>query len=310
MKPPALLARTTLWLPLPLALACAPTPGTKSAAPSAEDAASEAASAPAVDDAVGGRLFDKWYTDRSFTGDFKPDDKATPEPDGVGGPSGDGTLNDGGGKPMVNTGHDYRLKNLFGWDLRGTEGIYGAAYHNKSTALPVNLLTDTRTEEELTAWLAAGDEKVPALGDVLDKRQLAATARFILAVRTKRLPHPDQIWTLSKDAPNHYTLVEGGDAAIGASLVREHCAGCHGADGTKIAIEGDHSLGAYSRMKAYEAWIKIVNGQPGTAMGRQIADAAELLSIFAALCDRAAFPPTDPAHDVPDGDPRCGAYLK
>ena len=39
-------------------------------------------------------------------------------------------------------------------------------------------------------------------------------------------------------------------------------------------------------------------------------DAQEILAIFAALCDRATFPPADAEHEVADGDPRCGAYLR
>ena len=77
-----------------------------------------------------------------------------------------------------------------------------------------------------------------------------------------------------------------------------------------MTIDEHYTIGAYARTKAYEAWIKIVNGQPGTDMGRNTTDAQQVLNVLAALCDRTAFPGADKEHDAPDGDPRCGAYLK
>ena len=54
----------------------------------------------------------------------------------------------------------------------------------------------------------------------------------------------------------------------------------------------------------------MVNGHPGSPMGRQSTAAQEVLDIFAALCDRSAFPGKDAENDAPDGAPRCGTYLK
>lgn len=261
-----------------------------------------------TDPGYGGRLFDKWYAELEGEPGFAPGER--------GGPHGDGTLDDGKGQALPHDGHSYRLKNLFGWDLRGAEGVYGPEYQNKSYVLPTNLMTDTRSPDELLAWLRDGGEGLPAYGSVLDEAQLREIVTFIDDMRSGRIPRADQVWALSKDAPKNYTLLEGGDASRGAPLVQASCAGCHGADGRDIAIDEKYSLGAYSRAKAYEAWIKIVSGQPGTPMHREIefADGAEgaqqLLDIMAALCDRATFPGIDGREDVPDGDPRCGAYLK
>lgn len=69
----------------------------------------------------GGRLFDRWYDE--IDADFVPDDSKTPEVDGRGGPNGNGTVNGADGRPIANTGHDYRLKNLFGWDMRVAPGV-------------------------------------------------------------------------------------------------------------------------------------------------------------------------------------------
>lgn len=279
------------------------------------EVSAEPAPPPAPDDALGGRLFDRWYQGK----DFAPDDAKTPHIDGRGGPFGNGALPRLDRAPWANDGgHDYRLKNLFGWDLRGSEGISGPRYQNKKYVLQRNLLAGKEPLDALIDLLDRGGADMPAYGGVLSPDELRALAAFILGVRDGKLPHPDGIWALSESAPGHYALRPGGDPARGARIVRERCAGCHGEDGTKLLFDdGAHSLGSHARQKAYEDWLKILNGQPGVEMGRQVrgADgremAEEILDILAALCDRAAFPRgAASAEDVPDGDPRCGPYLR
>ena len=263
-----------------------------------------------VDAALGGQLFDKWFKVRGYKGDFLPDSKKTDEADGQGGPNQNGTLNDEAGAVVANSGHDYRLKNFFGWDLRGAEGIYGADYQNKSYVLAVNLLTDTRGQAELVEWISKGGQGLPAFGDVLEARQIEAVAAYLIATREGELPRPDQIFTLSKEAPKNYVLNEGGDAERGAKFYANSCSGCHGAKGDEFMIDGKYTVGAFGRMKAYEGWFKVVNGHPGSPMSRQSTDAQEVLDLFAALCDRTAFPAKDAENEVKDGDLRCGTYLK
>ena len=98
------------------------------------------------DTARGGRLFDNWISEKKLGDVFRPDSAKTPELDGMGGPNRNGTLSDGFGRPLPNTGHDYRLKNLFGWDLRGSQGIYGPNHQKKSFVLAESLLDGPRTE--------------------------------------------------------------------------------------------------------------------------------------------------------------------
>ena len=263
--------------------------------------------------AGGGRLYDKWHANA----DFRATSRAT-TPDGSGGPRGNGTLLDGDGKVLLNTaGHSYRFKSFWGWDLKGAAGIYGPQYQNKATVRPENLLTDPRTPTQLAAWLRTGAPGVPAWGSVMSKDEIALLVTFIDAMRTGLLPRADDIWTLSTDAPKHYTLNAGGDPARGAALVRQRCAGCHGPRGQKIKIDQHYSLGAFARANGYEAWFKILAGQPGTDMGGQVphgldrkASAAFILDVLAGLCDRTKFPSLKGGKDVADGDLRCGAYLK
>jgi len=117
------------------------------------------------------------------------------------------------------------------------------------------------------------------------------------------------------DAPKHYTLLPGADAARGAKIFADRCAGCHGGDGRGISLDGS-SAGVYARELGYEVWLKILNGQPGTGMHREIMftsgkDAAQtILDLPAAMCDREAFLAPGGGKDVADGDLRCGAYLR
>ena len=272
--------------------------------------------AAAADDARGGRLYDNWRIEKKLGDAFAPDSAKTPELDGKGGPNGNGTLNDAQGKPMANSGHDYRLKNLFGWDLRGAQGVYGPDYQNKSYVLSQNLLTDTRSPAELRAWLAEGAPGVPAFGTVLDARDLDDLVAFLVKTRAKELVTPDMVFKLDKAAPKGFTLLEGGDATRGKERFAARCAKCHSDDGRKLPIDDVESVGTISRSSGYEIWFKIAHGQPGTPMGRQLSEsggaeqAQAVLDLFAALCDRQVFPALGGGKDVPDGDPRCGGYLR
>jgi mono/diheme cytochrome c family protein len=287
--------------------------------------AGAAAATPAVpaaprapDSARGGRLYDSWRTERKLSSTLAFDSPATPEPDGKGGPNGNGTLNDGRGRTMLNSGHDYRLRSFFGWDLRGKQGLSGPKYHGEKFVLEHNLLEDTRSFEDLRTWLAQGDEQLPAYGQVLNDQDLDDLAAFLVESRDGRVARPEQVFQLDASTPGNYRLRAGADAARGAELFGFVCSDCHGNDGRKLPFDAGHTLGTFARERGYEAWFKIQNGLAGSPMKGQIvaktgADAAQdVLDLLAALCDRKQFPRRDfvGVSDAPDGDPRCGKYLK
>ena len=151
---------------------------------------------------------------------------------------------------------------------------------------------------------------LPAYGEVMTASEIESLVDFILAVREGALPRPEQIFALSAEAPKNYTLMPGADPKAGTDLFGQRCSGCHGDAGEAIVIDGTYTVGAFGRAKAYEGWLKVLSGHPGSPMSRQSSDAQEILNLFAALCDRAAFPPLSDEHEVADGDLRCGAYLK
>jgi mono/diheme cytochrome c family protein len=293
--------------------------GCSSASPPAESgqaASAQGSEQTAPAPGFGGRLFDSFASELKL--DFVPDDPSTPELDGKGGPFGNGTLPDAQGNPLANSGHDYRLKNLFGWDLRGGDGIYGTRYKNKSHVLLPDLLKNSDPRETWIARLEAGEDAIPAYGKVMTHEQIESVVDFLLAVRDGKLPRPDEIFTLSEGTPGNYQLVSGGDAERGHAHFAKTCAQCHGADGAAFPLDGgEHSLGTLMRSAAYESWLKVLNGQPGTGMHSQVPQGASreelaqlLRDLNAATCDRTRYPKGQASEDVPDGDPRCGSYLK
>ena len=144
---------------------------------------------------------------------------------------------------------------------------------------------------------------------------LAALAFFVLGCfRLFLVPSSSMEPAFS---PGSYVLKAGGNPVRGKEIYAVRCSACHGADGTReLFDDGEFSLGSHARQKAYEDWFKIANGQPGTAMESQVSGSGkertqQILDLLAALCDRTAFPVGKAkGKDVPNNDPRCGAYLK
>lgn len=275
-----------------------------------------------ADPTRGGRLYDRFYRENPNTG-FSPDSAdTTGVADGTGGPSQNGTLLDGTGVVVTNDlDHGFRLKNFYGWDMRGTAGVYGPEYQNKAYVLPYNLVDDPMTRQTVTQLLVDGAPGVPAFGGAIPETDLADLVDFVMAVRDHRLPQPGDIWDLNANSPKGYVLRPSGNVAAGQQAIEGSCANsnCHGSDGTSLLFDdGEFSLGSLSRASAYEVWLKIVAGNPGTAMGSQVQlnrpwqeQSQMVLDVLTALCDTTTYPAgaaTEP--DVLPGDVRCGDYLQ
>lgn len=274
------------------------------------------------DSTRGGRLYDRFYSENPNTG-FSPDLADTVGvADGAGGPAGNGTLlNSEEGVVNNDLDHGFRLKNFYGWDLRGTQGVYGPDYQNKDYVLPYNLVNDPMSRDDVAELLVDGAPNAPAFGGTIPEADMGDLVEFIMAVREHRLPQPGDIWELNANSPKGYVLRVGGNVTTGHQTIANSCASsdCHGSDGTsKLFDEGEFFLGTLSRANAYEVWLKIVAGNPGSTMGAQVAinrpweeQSQMVLDVLAALCDTTAFPPgeaTEP--DVLLGDLRCGGYLR
>jgi hypothetical protein len=269
----------------------------------------------------GGRIYDRFYGENAGLG-FTPDAADTTAADGVGGPAGNGTLPDGQGRVLANQGgHGYRMKNFFGWDLRGADGIYGREYHDEPYVVPINLIDDPLSRLQLATLFTDGTAVTPAWGELLPARDLADLVSFVMAVRSRALPQPSDIWQLDADAPEGYVLRPGANVAAGDAAIAAQCgnSACHGADGTaRLFDDGEYSLGSFARQNAYEAWFKIVAGSVGSPMMTQLsseltapARAQFVLDVLAALCDQSAYPlGAASEEDVPGDDPRCGSYMR
>ena len=141
--------------------------------------------------AYGGRLFDMWY--KELGDDFRPDNPTTEENEGRGGPNGDGTLNNANGEPIINTGHAYRFKNLFGWDMRGNSGIYGRFYQDKPWVVASGPISRANAGASRAIWIqhiSNGRQDMPRYRDVLSPTDIEALVDYMLAVRDRILPHP------------------------------------------------------------------------------------------------------------------------
>jgi hypothetical protein len=291
-------------------------------APSASDLARSVSQASEDADVLrGGRVYDRFYGENTSVG-FSPDVADTAARDGSGGPNADGTLLDGDGRVVDNvSGHGYRMKNFFGWDLRGADGIYGPDYQDQPYVMPINLIEDSLSRLELASLFVDGAADVPAWGEVMPEQDLADLVAFVMAVRERDLPQPGDIFELDESAPSGYVLKPGARIAQGHSAIAAQCgnSACHGADGTNILFDdGEFSLGSMARASAYEAWLKIVAGNPGSPMRSQLpatgsgtVKAQFVLDVLAALCDQTAYPlgaASEP--DVPANDPRCGSYMR
>ena len=83
---------------------------------------------------------------------------------------------------------------------------------------------------------------------------------------------------------------QDGDAANGDAMYATSCAGCHGADGTSMLVDGSYSVGSFVRGKPNEAQHKFKFGQLGTGMGSLVTDLADLKDIYKALTDAGNYP--------------------
>lgn len=267
----------------------------------------------------GGRIYDRFYGENTALA-FTPDDASTAALDGRGGPDGNGTLRDGLGRRLDNeAGHAYRMKNFFGWDLRGRDGIYGPEYQDVSYVAQINLIDDPLSRESLAALFTDGAEGIPAWGALLSEADLADLVAFVMAVREHDLPQPSDVWELDASAPKGYVLKPGARVAAGHTAIESRCTGCHGNDGTTLLFDdGELSLGMMGRSSAYEVWFKIALGNVGTPMRSQLPQNGSgiekgqfVLDVLAALCDRSAYPVgAATGEDVPVSDPRCGDYVR
>jgi mono/diheme cytochrome c family protein len=260
--------------------------------------ADEPAGFQAADGINGGQMFDKfWATETGFDQD-------------------DANL-----QTFADNGDFFRCKQCHAWDRLGNMASY--IDRGPKTTRPdvtgVNLAAIARDEsaQELFDAIKTGDggtrRPVDADLSTYDPADPATTVEGNQMPNFGEILSDEQIWDLVKylkdevldttelyDVTTEGTYPTGsrtfsdvgkdGDAAHGDQLYADKCAGCHGADGTTIDLEG-RSIGAFAREKPYEMWHKVKFGQLGSAMGPQGVDTLEdMKDLLKAASDPANFP--------------------
>ncbi len=181
----------------------------------------------------------------------------------------------------------FRCKQCHGWDLRGSNGAYinRAPNATRPAVASNDLYTFAKASNIKQVFDAIKHEGGRAkLGNGTDKSLNASMPDFSLILTDA------QIWQITKylktEALNTFNLYDinttgyyptgtktfsnvgkDGSAANGNATFASLCAGCHGANGTQIVLDGGTAyMGDFMRSSPYEFQHKARCGQSGTSM--------------------------------------------
>lgn len=217
----------------------------------------------------------------------------------------------------------FRCKQCHGWDGLGTKGAYiSRAPKNtrpKVSGVPLYELAQTKTPQELFDGIKGtfkegkrraisydlstfnpedpkDGNKMPNYAEILTDAQIWDIVRFLkegmLDVNTL------YDYTTEGEYPTgaitYANIGKNGNPEDGKAFFKTNCADCHGADGTKISLEGK-SVGTFVRKKPYEVHHKITYGQPESTMkGLFNVSSQELQNVYKALTNATDFPDLPP----------------
>lgn len=269
-------------------------------------AAAKAITAETSDTQIGGRLYDKFYSEATFTGTFDPaTDKITdnagtevPNPRIVGGES-----------------HNYRCKECHGYDYKGALGFNGPDRADRTRAFLASsdllAATTTLTRDQIIDKIALGGtgDNMPMYGAIMSAANIAAIADHLVQLRAGTKAGPDDVLELlattnTNSGGKFHAVKTGGDTTNGDTLIGNKCAACHGANGTQEPLDGgEYSLGSMVRAMPAEGYHKALNGNPGTYMTSQYTAFQDILDVLAALCDQTRYPHNGDGIDLKDD--RC-----
>jgi mono/diheme cytochrome c family protein len=210
----------------------------------------------------------------------------------------------------------YRCKNCHGWDRLGQEGGYSnrASSPTRPGVAPINLMSISESaspsdlfnriktggnRRALSADLTVEGNKMPDYSSIMTDAQIWDLVKFLKekAVDTTKL------YTLTLGSgvypsrtPTFTNLGANGLASRGDALYASKCAGCHGADGTQIPVDGNYTVGGHFRAKPYEDHHKVKFGQLGSIMGPILKDnpVEDLQDLYKAMADTTKYPVAAP----------------
>ncbi|MGD2215848.1 MAG: hypothetical protein PVJ64_03790 [Gemmatimonadales bacterium] len=220
----------------------------------------------------------------------------------------------------------FRCKQCHAWDRMGNAASYigRAPSRSRPNVSSVDLIehTEHHTPQELfdALWSSTGrrsvsadlstydpatnstvGDQMPDLSEIMTEAQVWDLVKFLKeeANDTDLLYDFNTTGTYPTGSITYSNIGMGGDATNGDAIYAAECAGCHGADGTAIVVDGEFTVGSFLRAKPYEVQHKVKFGQPGTSMGSILTDINDILDLYAALTDETNYP--DPAFELADG---------
>jgi cytochrome c553 len=211
----------------------------------------------------------------------------------------------------------FRCKQCHGWDGLGSNGAY-ISRGPKTTRPNVSSLglyemAKTKTAKELFDGMkkTAGrrdisydlstydpdnnsteGDKMPDLNQLLTDAQIWDNVKFMKESMFDVTELYDAAYegTYPTGSMTISNVGKDGNAANGNAYYTANCAGCHGADGTIVELEGK-TLGKFVRTKANEVQHKVKYGQLGSAMvGEFDISISEMKDLYKACADTVAFP--------------------
>lgn len=220
----------------------------------------------------------------------------------------------------------FRCKQCHAWDRLGNAASYigraPSTTRPNVTSLNLKQITASMTPQELfdALWSSTGrrsvsadlstydpatnatvGDQMPDLSEIMTEAQVWDLVKFLKeeANDTDLLYDSNTSGTYPTGSITYSNIGVGGDATNGDAIYAAECAGCHGADGTAIVVDGEYTVGSFLRAKPYETQHKVKFGQPGTMMGSLVTDINDILDLYAALTDEASYP--DPPFELADG---------
>jgi mono/diheme cytochrome c family protein len=135
-------------------------------------------------------------------------------------------------------------------------------------------------------------DQMPDVGSIFTDAQIWNLVKFLKAeaIDVNQLYNFVVTGTYPTGSIVYSDIGLNGDAASGATTYAAKCAGCHGANGTAIIVDGSYHVGSFIRAKPNEAQHKIKFGQLGSMMGAQGTTLTQMRNLYRALSDPANFP--------------------
>ncbi len=211
----------------------------------------------------------------------------------------------------------FRCKQCHGWDRLGSNGAYisrgPTANRPRVSSVDLRSLAATRTPQELFDGIknsvgrrainadlstydpntnfAVGDQ-MPDVGSIFTDSQIWNLVKYLKAeaVDVSQLYDFLLNGTYPTGSIAYSNIGLTGNAASGTTTFTVKCAGCHGANGTAIIVDGSYHVGSFIRAKPNEAQHKIKFGQLGSMMGAQGTTLTQMRDLYRALSDPVNFP--------------------